>query len=179
VAWARAGADVMSSPLFRVDKDPIDYAAHARPCRLCNACPVDAFHIISECNHPIIDDWRQVAERSARILVSTLTVIMEQERDRAGRAPQYDLFRRIRRAMNSLDFDTPEGDFILYRLLLSQPWSERMACPGMHVVRLMGRAFDLDGIYHRYERPLLDRWCGWSRHTLWSLSRAWFTACEA
>ena len=179
VVWARAGAAVMSSPLFRADKDPIDYAAHARPCRLCNACPVDAFHIISECNHPIIDDWRQVAERSARILVSTLTVIMEQERDRAGRAPQHDLFRRIRRAMNSLDFDTPEGDFILYRLLLAQPWSERMACPGMHVVRLMGRAFDLDGIYHRYERPLLDRWCGWSRHTLWSLSRAWFTACEA
>jgi hypothetical protein len=47
----------------------------------------------------------------------------------------------------------------------------------MHVVRLMGRAFDLDGIYHRYERPLLDHWSSWSKRMLWSLSRAWFTAC--
>ena len=179
IIFARCGAAAMSSPLFLVDGEAIDYAAHARPCRLCGSTPVDAYHLISECNHASIDRWRQSTEAAARCLVTSLTTLMADERDRAGRRPEHLLFRRIRCAIKNLNFDSPEGDFVLYRLVVAQPWSERMACPGMRSVRLLGRAFDLAGVYHRFERPILDQWSRWSKSMLWSLSRAWRGACKA
>jgi hypothetical protein len=47
----------------------------------------------------------------------------------------------------------------------------------MRLVRLLGRAFDLPGIFHRYERPISDAWCYWSLRWVWSLSRVWHDAC--
>jgi hypothetical protein len=78
-------------------------------------------------------------------------------------------------AVRNLDFDTTQGDFVLYRFLVAQPWPERMAVPGpgMRAVRLFGRVFDLPGVYHRFERPALDLWSRWSLRWLWRLSRAW------
>ncbi len=70
-------------------------------------------------------------------------------------------------------FDSPEGDFIIYRLLVAQPWPERLVDPGMRTVQLLGRVFDLPGMYHRFERPIADAWCRWSLYWLWSLSRVW------
>ena len=165
----------MSSPLFFIgdDDQARDYAAHARPCGLCGSAPIDPYHLVAECNHVLIDSWREAAELAARDLVTTLTVLMARERSRAGREPTDLLFRRIRRAAATLDFDSPEGDFILFRLVVGQPWSERMACPGMRLTRLLGRAFDLAGIYHRFERPAFDAWSRWSLRWLWGLSRAW------
>jgi len=175
IVWARSGAAAMSSPLFFIgDDDQVrDYAAHARPCGLCGSSPIDPYHLVVECNHVLIDSWREAAELAARDLVTALTVLMARERSRAGREPMDLLFRRIRRAAATLDFDSPEGDFILFRLVVGQPWSERMACPGMRLTRLLGRAFDLPGIYHRFERPAFDAWSRWSLRWLWGLSRAW------
>jgi hypothetical protein len=34
-------------------------------------------------------------------------------------------------------------------VLVAQPWPERLADPGMRAVRLLGRMFDLPGMYHR------------------------------
>ncbi len=74
------------------------------------------------------------------------------------------LLRRVRRAVGGAHFDSPEGDFIIYRLLVAQPWPERLANPGM---------------YHRFERPIADAWCRWSLYWLWSLSRVWREANAA
>ena len=183
IAWARTGAAAMLSPLFasQVDTDgghPTDHAASSHPCALCNVTPLDPYHLITECNHAIIDSWRQGAEAAAKKLLRDLTAVMASERDRAGRDPECALLRRVRRAAARLDFDSPEGDFVLYRLLVAQPWPERMACPGMRLVRLLGRAFDLPGVPHRFERPLLDMWCRWSIGWLWALSRAWRSASQ-
>ena len=177
IAWARTGAAVMRSPLFRLKGfEVVDYAAHASPCPLCGVTPVDTFHFVAECNHPSIDAWRYNFELDVRHFVVSLTQIMERERTRAGRPPDSWLFRRIRRAILNVDFNSHEGNFILYRLLVAQPWSERHSCPNMRAVRLLGRAFDLPGIYHRFERPILDLWCRWSLRWLWSLSRTWQSA---
>jgi hypothetical protein len=84
IAWARTGAAVMLSPLFAVPgEDVADYAAHARPCPLCGVAPVDTFHFVAECNHPVIDSWRAEFERSWRQFISSLVTTMEHERDRA------------------------------------------------------------------------------------------------
>ena len=179
IAWARTGAAVMASPLFRLANESVDYAAHARPCSLCGVAPVDFFHLVAECNHPSIDAWRYQLEVSSRRLVALITVIMARERDRAGRPQEDWLFRRIPRAILNVNFNTPEGDFILYRLLVAQPWPEHLACPGMRAVRLLGRAFDLPGVYHRFERPILDAWCRWSKRWLWRLSRVWLRLSAA
>ena len=59
--------------------------------------------------------------------------------------------------------------------------SERMALPHMRAVRLLGRVFDMPGVYHRFERPALDlsRWCRWSVRWLWKLSDSWRAAHNA
>jgi hypothetical protein len=174
IAWARTGAAAMKSPLFRSnDTEVVDYAAHARPCPLCGVSPIDTFHLVAECTHPSINAWRYNLERDTLHFVASLTHVMARERAQAGRPPEDWLFRRIRRAICTVDFNSPEGDFILFRLLVAQPWSERLACPDMRAVRLLGRAFDLPGVYHRFERPILDLWCRWSLRWLWSLSRTW------
>ena len=181
IIWARTGAAVMQSPLFAGFCADGDFAANERPCPLCGISPVDVFHFATECNNHLIARWRQEVEHSARGLVADLTEVMACERDRAGRltGAEYFLLRRIRRAITCVAFDTPEGDFIIYRLLLAQPWAERVSSPGMRAVRLLGRAFDLPGVYHRFERPLLDVWCRWSNAWLWRLSRAWHMAHAA
>jgi hypothetical protein len=51
--------------------------------------------------------------------------------------------------------------------------------PGMRVVRLLGRVFDLPGVYHRFERPALDVWSRWSVRWLWRLSHVWKMATAA
>jgi hypothetical protein len=65
---------------------------------------------------------------------------------------------------------------LLYRFLVAHPWCEDMAISHMRAVRLLGRVFDLPGVYHRFERPVLDLWCRWSVRWLWRLSDAWHTA---
>ena len=109
--------------------------------------------------------------------------ILLAERDRAGRDVGTDqlLFSRADYAVRNLDFDTVQGDFVLYRFLVAQPWPERMAVPGpgMRAVRLLGRTFDLPGVYHRFERPALDVWSRWSVRWLWRLSHAWRSANAA
>jgi hypothetical protein len=74
------------------------------------------------------------------------------------------LFSRAARAVHNLGFDTTQGDIVLYGFLVAQLWHERTAVPGpgMHAVRLIGRVFDLPGVYHRFERPALDLWSRWS-----------------
>ena len=142
----------MSSPLFLREGEVVgDHAAHARPCPLCGSTPLDVFHFISECSDPTIDHWRRHLELACRDFLSSLISTMARERDRAGREPEHFLFRRIRRVTSTLDFNSTEGDFLLYRLLLAQPWPERVAGGGMRAVRLLGRAFDLPGVYHRFE----------------------------
>ena len=98
------------------------------------------------------------------------------ERDRAGRDTDGTLLDRAVAAIRGSDFDTEQGDFLLYRFLAAHPWSERVAAPGMRAARLLGRVFDLAGVPHRFERPVSDVWCRWSLKWLWQLSHAWRAA---
>ena len=173
IIWARTGAAAMRSPLFAFGMEPADYAAHARPCTLCGVSPVDPFHLFVECNHRDIAEWRTDMVTSVREFIIHLTHIIYAERYRAGHRGHGFLLRRVRRVTAGMDFYSIEGHFIIYRMLLAHPWSERLASPGMRCVRLLGRVFDLPGIYHRYERPILDAWCRWSRYWLLLLSYAW------
>lgn len=178
ILWARTGAAAMCSPLF--DWGQANHGAHAVPCPLCPASQptvLDAYHLITECMHPAIEAWRKPCEAALRRLADKLSDVLLAERDRAGHDTSEDelLFCRAARAVRNLDFDTTQGDFVLYRFLVAQPWPERMAVPGpgMRAVRLFGRVFDLPGVYHRFERPALDLWSRWSLRWLWRLSRAW------
>ena len=78
--------------------------------------------------------------------------------------------------MRQVNFSSAQGDFLLYRSLVAHPWPERSALPHMRAVRLLGRIFDLPGVYHRFERPALDTWTRWSLRWLWQLSNAWRAA---
>ena len=100
------------------------------------------------------------------------------ERDRAGRVSDQRLFDCAIIAVRDAEFDSAQGDFLLYRFLVVHPWSERVAAPGMRAVRLLGRVFDASGVFHRFERPCSDLWCRWSLRWLWRLSQAWKQANE-
>ena len=176
IVWIRTGAAALSSPLFKTG--PVDsYAAHATPCPVCPGPTVlDGFHLITECVHPVVKAWRGRCERSLCSMVDKLMSVMLDERDRAGRDTDATLLDRAVAAIRGSDFDTEQGDFLLYRFLAAHPWSERVAAPGMRAVRLLGRVFDLAGVPHRFERPVSDVWCRWSLKWLWQLSHAWRAA---
>jgi hypothetical protein len=95
--------------------------------------------------------------------------------------PEDHLLARAARAARHADLNTAQGDFLMYRLLVAHSWPERMALPhrDMRAVRLLGRVFDMPGVYHRFERPALDLWCRWSVRWLWKLSDAWRAAHNA
>jgi len=170
--WARTGAAAMSSRLFR--RGRLDRTARATQCPLCRGtAPLDFYHLAVECVHPVIDEWRARCEEALRRFVPSLLRLLARERDRAGREPEDLLFDRARRAVRRADLNSHQGDFLIYRLLVAHPWPESTARPHMRVVRLMGRAFDLPGVYHRFERPALDLWCRWSVRWIWQLSHAW------
>jgi hypothetical protein len=110
-------------------------------------------------------------------MVLKLTSVLAEERDRADR-PGLSIFDRAATAVQNTDFDSAQGDFLLFRCLVAHPWPERMAAQGMHSVRLpgLGRIFDLPGVYRRFERPVLDLWCRWSLRWLRKLSSMWLAA---
>ena len=168
----------MSSPLFNM-AGPLGehHGAHAMQCPLCrSSAPLDFYHLAVECVHPQIDRWRRQCEAGLGRFVAGLSVRLRSERDRARREPEDRLFARAVRAAQRINLDSAQGDFMLYHLLVAHPWPERMALPHMRAVRLLGRIFDLCGVYHRFERPALDFWCHWSLRWLWRLSRAWRAA---
>ena len=115
-------------------------------------------------------------EAALRRLGIGLTATLRSERERARCEPEDRLFDRAARSLQRLDFNSTEGDFLLHRFLVVHPWPERMALPHMRAVRLLGRAFDLPGVYHRFERPAADMWTRWSLRWLWRLSYAWRSA---
>jgi hypothetical protein len=175
ILWARTGAAAMHSRLFDLGQG--GYAAHAEQCPLCHSDdPLDAYHLVAECTHAAIDAWRNSCARSFRGMVLKLTSVLAEERVRAGREPDALLFDRAVAAVQSTDVDSAQGDFLLFRFLVAHPWPERMAAPEMHAVRLLGRVFDLPGVYHRSERPTVDVWCRWSLRWLWKLSSIWLAA---
>ena len=177
IMWARTGAAAMSSRLFNMAGPGSQHAAHAVQCPLCHStAPLDSYHLAVECVHPQINVWRRQCERSLPRFVAGLTVRLRSERERARCEPEDRLFARALRAVLRTDLNSAQGDFLLHRLLVAHPWPERMALPHMRAVRLLGRVFDLPGVYHRFERSALDLWCRWSTRWLWRLSRAWCTA---
>ena len=162
----------MNSPLFHLGQT--EHAARAVSCPLCNGQTLlDAFHLMTECTHPRLESWRRNCTQSLRTFVLHLTDVMLDERERAGYENDEPLFDRAAVAVRRAEFDSEQGDFLLYRFLVAQPWSERLAAPGMRAVRLFGRVFDSSGVFHRFERPVADAWCRWSRKWLWRLSFAW------
>ena len=178
IMWARTGAAAMSSPLFKlVGIHRASHAAQLSQCHLCHgATPLDFYHLANECTHPAIKSWRCRCGAAIRRLVDKLTTVLRSERERAGREPEDRLLSRAAQAARRIDLNSVEGDFLTYRLLVAHPWPERMALPHMRVVRLLGRVFDLPGVYHRFERPALDLWSKWSERWLWKLSNAWHRA---
>ena len=172
IFWCRTGAAAMNSPLFHLGQT--EHAARAVSCPLCNGQTLlDAFHLMTECTHPRLESWRRNCTQSLRTFVLRLTDVMLDERERAGYENDEPLFDRAAVAVRRAEFDSEQGDFLLYRFLVAQPWSERLAAPGMRAVRLFGRVFDSSGVFHRFERPVADAWCRWSRKWLWRLSFAW------
>lgn len=178
IMWARTGAAAMTSPLFKLGPLHGDsHAARLVQCHLCHGTtPLDFYHLANECIHPAIKSWRRRCGPSLRQLVYKLTTVLLRERDRAGHEPEDNLLSRAARAVRRVELNSAEGDFLTYRFLLAHPWPERMALPHMRAVRLLGRVFDLPGVYHRFERPAIDLWCRWSERWLWKLSVAWRVA---
>ena len=181
IMWARTGAAAMSSPLFKLGRAlGTKYSAGFVKCHLCHGpSPLDFYHLATECTHPTIKKWRGRCEPALRRFVSKLVDLLRRERERAGCEPEDHLLARAARAARHADLNTAQGDFLMYRLLVAHPWPERMALPHMRAVRLLGRVFDMPGVYHRFERPALDLWCRWSVRWLWKLSNAWRAAHNA
>ena len=86
-----------------------------------------------------------------------------------------DLCDEVAAEATVVDFDTDEGRFILFRLLLCHPWAARLAPSdtSFYSAGVMGELFDVSGLRNSLLRPLADSWCRWCIYWSWRLGDAW------
>ena len=70
---------------------------------------------------------------------------MLDERERAGYDSDKLLSDRAAAAVQRAELDSKQGEFLLYRFLVAQPWSGRLAAPGMRAGRLSAVCLTLAG----------------------------------
>ena len=78
------------------------------------------------------------------------------------------------------DWTTPEGRFILFRLLGVATWPATVpGCPFGALGTLLGVMFDVVAAKPHRLRPLANNWCGWSAKWLQRLHHAYYPPRDA
>jgi hypothetical protein len=77
-------------------------------------------YLVAECTYPAVDSWRKSCVRSLRGIVLKLTSALAEEREWAGR-PGLSIFDRAATAVQNTDFDSAQGDFLLFRNFRCSP----------------------------------------------------------
>ena len=176
---ARTGAEGW----HRVGAGAFDPAAHAawaadRGCPSCGAPSAEGpYHACCECPGPAPAAARAKLVRSLPGLVQHLVWLAYDAIRPKGDTDEYADFMSdaARQLAERQDWTSPEGRFILFRLLTVATWPA--AVPGCQfgaLGTLLGTMFDIVAAKPHRLRPMANNWCGWAAKWLHRLHRAYY-----
>ena len=151
------------------DDNDADYSALDRvsmkrtpnKCMLCNTDREDPWHLTNLCPGSAEDSAlrsrRAEARTSARHMLLELTGSIAAA-DRSLEA----LAEGARLAMAAMRWESPEGHWLLFRLVGVLPWPAAAAAPGHHAVAALGALFDACRLPKRALVPIARVWVSWS-----------------
>ncbi len=167
----------------RVGTGRFDPAAHearvADPaCRLCQSGKAEGpFHACCECPHPAMVALRAKLARSMPGFVShAVRLAYDAVRPKDGTdAEALAMAATAYTLAATQDWTSPEGRFIMFRLLGVAPWPAAVAgCPFGALGSFLGTMFDRVTAKPHRLRPLANNWCGWSSKWLQRLHGAYY-----
>ena len=170
------GADAETSPENTAAVIGDEYSARfsRRPCPLCSAAELSTFHVVCECQHPLLLDAR--ASVAGRI-PAFYTRLAEQctgeiPPNHVGGLPRAGAVLDTI-ATFSTQVTTDEDKFILYWTLAVSPWPASAVPQGQGKARALGVLFDSININHRWLRTVATTWLGWAEAGILDLAAAW------
>ena len=89
-------------------------------CPLCNAAPLDPFHLACLCTNATMVAWRTHAQVEARNLLSKIAVLLRAAHNEMNHDIS-SLCAEASREATALDVSTPVGRFVLFRLVVMMP----------------------------------------------------------
>jgi hypothetical protein len=152
---------------------------------LCTACNMQQlaspWHIINECNNAIITSTRNTLRKKATTFVKRLVTLCADAAKCGHPFMLYACNPAAAAAMNAtVDWDTPLGMFLLFRLCLVLPFPASVVPANDwhndNLVLQLGRVFDSIIVRAHALRPIANSWVLWGGNEYLDLLKIW--ACE-
>ena len=143
------------------------------PCPLCGLLGEDPAHYILHCTHPALAAAQASVRATADAFVHKLEHLchsaMEASAARGGLSRRAALPLLPRLPAANADWTSAEGQFILYKLLLTAPWSEAAVPPHATLALALGKLFDNVSCENSHLRGLTRTWALWASKNLLSI----------
>ena len=162
-------------------------AAHGAPCPLCGSPAADPFHAVTECPHAAVAAHRRELTRS---VARYLPLLAELVAGAAAEQSELDAYRAkvahhgvlMALLAGPVDWDSPSGHFLLFRLVTAQPWPA--ACvddpsDAPSVARALGALFDSICARRTSLHRVANSWVGFASRALRRACGAWGEAVDA
>ena len=175
-------------------------ACRAAPCPLCAMPSVDPLHVLCECTDPATVSLRAEITSGVPSLIAALFRDLVLADHRARRISQPDLphepegldgaVAAVTDEVRSTRWGSPAGRFLLHRLLIVMPWSERAVffpsplrvhplLPDAPVTWRLGILFDATALSNQYLRSFAVRWVRWAGPRVLELCKTWARSAGA
>ena len=187
------------------EEDAAQYARElarlqSRRCHLCDAEPVNPWHLVAWCQHEHVRRWRANARTSARHLLTTVCTRVEQAYRRLAPAVPGAITTacaELRAAVEAADWDTMDGAQMLMRLACAAPFSAHDVRPPLPMVQrprgppevdaagpvplctALGRLLDAIALPRHLMRPYANAWAVWSYRTICELAGVYTCASRS
>ena len=145
--------------------------AHGTMCPLCQGGVASPYHILVECTgvrgELDMGEERGVLRDVARRLAIKLQRLMHA-------AQGGDEATLVRLPVRGIDWESPTGKNMLYRLLIAAPWPEAAVDdPAAVVARGLGAMFDATLVANDRLRPIANTWVCWAGGVILRVCKMW------
>lgn len=137
-------------------------------CKACGAGFAGPIHAITECAYPPMVALRREVTGTLPAMVQHLTrMALDATRADIAMAAGLELPElhpaHVRAAADAQDWTSPEGKFVLFRLLIVAPWTAASPhLPPGPLTRALGELFDAFTAKNHLARPARNMWLSWA-----------------
>ena len=141
-------------------------------------------HVLVYCQEPSVVRTRYLATSSLPIMIKTIVAnAIYARRSGMENGGLYDVEKRIHELLDDYEWCTPDGRYVLFRMLMAAPWPadavrDTPSAILCELARLLGKVFDLTNARHFKIRRLVNRWVAWASKHASNIAKAWAAAID-